>query len=160
MLYLLDLTNFDMNFIVCVYTLFLLWIWLYICFLNFNHWIEIFSCRIMLIFLILREVLKAPDVTTQIKLSESANTSPSFNSGRTRKRANKNSLPHAAGSSRSSLHMFPIISGLVDKQNLEIGKYFVLMKACAFKYFDTNWTRGFLFHRIRHFAWSIAAVMS
>lgn len=39
-----------------------------------------------------------------------------------RKRPSKTSLPHVVHSSRSSLHMFPIISGLVDKQNLEIGK--------------------------------------
>lgn len=69
------------------------------------------------------EVLKAPDVTTQVKLSESANTSPSFNSVKMRKRPSKTSLPHVANSSRSSLHMFPIISGLVDKQNLEIGEH-------------------------------------
>lgn len=69
------------------------------------------------------KVLKAPDVTTQVKLSDSANTSPSFNSMKMRKRSSKNSLPHVVHSSRSSLHMFPIISGLVDKQNLEIGEF-------------------------------------
>lgn len=68
------------------------------------------------------KVLKAPDITTQVKLSDSANTSPSFNSMKMRKRSSKTSLPHVVHSSRSSLHMFPIISGLVDKQNLEIGK--------------------------------------
>lgn len=72
--------------------------------------------------------MKAPDITTQVKLSDSANTSPSFNSVKMRKRPSKTSLPHVAHSSRSSLHMFPIISGLVDKQNLEIGK-----RICAFE---------------------------
>lgn len=68
--------------------------------------------------------MKAPEHTTvQTKPTDSANTSPSFNSAKiTHKRAYRGSLPHGAHSSRSSLHMFPIISGLVDKQNLEIGK--------------------------------------
>lgn len=58
-----------------------------------------------------------------MKLSDSANTSPSFNSIKMRKRPNKNALPHVVHSSRSSLHMFPIISGLVEKPNLD-GIYF------------------------------------
>lgn len=65
-------------------------------------------------------VIKVPENAAQIKLSDSVNTSPSFNSGKGRKRSIKTSLPQAAHSSRSSLQMFPIISGLVDKQNLEI----------------------------------------
>lgn len=75
--------------------------------------------------LIFTKVLKAPDVTAQMKLSDSANTSPSMNSVKMRKRPSKTSLPHVVNSSRSSLH-FPIISGLVDKQNLEIGKVYFL----------------------------------
>lgn len=74
--------------------------------------------------------MKAPDITSQVKLSDSANTSPSFNSVKMRKRPSKNSLPHVTHSSRSSLHMFPIISGLVDKQNLEIGLYLCLFFIC------------------------------
>lgn len=68
-------------------------------------------------------MIKTTEPSAQVKLSDSANTSPSFNSTKLRKRTSKTSLPHVTHSSRSSLHMFPIISGLVDKQNLEIGKF-------------------------------------
>lgn len=67
-------------------------------------------------------VMKVPENAAQMKLNDSVNTSPSFNSSKARKRSSKTSLPQPAHSSRSSLQMFPIISGLVDKQNLEIGK--------------------------------------
>lgn len=91
------------------------------------------------------KVLKAPDLTTQVKLSDSANTSP--NSVKMRKRPSKASLPHVIHSSRSSLHMFPIISGLVDKQNLEIGEYFW----SRLKYYESTFlTVIFTFKSMEH----------
>lgn len=68
--------------------------------------------------------MRPTEAPAQVKQTDSANTSPSFNSAKLRKRSSKSSIPHVTHSSRSSLHMFPIISGLVDKQNLEIGKFF------------------------------------
>lgn len=68
-------------------------------------------------------VPKIPENVAQTKLNDSVNTSPSFNSSKARKRSSKTSLPQPAHSSRSSLQMFPIISGLVDKQNIEIGMF-------------------------------------
>lgn len=55
------------------------------------------------------------------KLSNSNNTSPMMSSIRSRKKTSK--VQPAAHSSRSSIQMFPIISGLVEKQNLGIGKH-------------------------------------
>lgn len=90
--------------VLCGFRLFIWFMWF--------HWK--FQTRFLQMF------LNLPDITAQVKLSEdSANTSPSF---KMRKRSSKSSLPHVVNSSRSSLH-FPIISGLVDKQNLEIGNF-------------------------------------
>lgn len=69
-------------------------------------------------------VIKLPenpvDHLIDTKLSNSNNTSPMLSSIRSRKKVSK--VQPAAQSSRSSIQMFPIISGLVEKQNLGIGK--------------------------------------